>query len=48
MKSIDDVKAFREGLKSGDAVAFRVFRKLGNPRPGVTSWTPFFAAGTLP
>jgi serine protease Do len=48
MKSIDEVKTFREGLKSGDAVAFRVFRKLGNPRPGVTSWSPFFAAGTLP
>lgn len=48
MKSMDDVMRFREGLKSGDAVAFRVFRKLGNPRPGVTSWSPFFAAGTLP
>ncbi|MDZ7636998.1 MAG: trypsin-like peptidase domain-containing protein [Bryobacterales bacterium] len=48
MKSMEDVLRFREGLKSGDAVAFRVFRKLGNPRPGVTSWSPFFAAGTLP
>lgn len=48
MKSMEDVVRFREGLKSGDAVAFRVFRKLGNPRPGVTSWSPFFAAGTLP
>lgn len=48
MKSIDDVMRFRDGLKPGDAVAFRVFRKLGNPRPGVTSWSPFFAAGTLP
>ncbi len=48
MKSIDDLMRFREGLRPGDAVAFRVFRKLGNPRPGVTSWSPFFAAGTLP
>lgn len=48
MKSMEDVMHFRKGLRPGDAVAFRVFRKLGNPRPGVTSWAPFFAAGTLP
>ena len=48
MLSMDDIMRFREGLKAGDAVAFRVFRKLGNPRPGITSWSPFFAAGTLP
>ena len=48
VKSADDVRRSREALQPGDAVAFRVFRKLGNPRPGVTSWTPFFAAGNVP
>jgi serine protease Do len=48
VKTVEDVRAFREQLKPGDAVAFRVYRRLGEPRPGVTTWTRFFAAGTVP
>lgn len=48
VKSVEDVRKFREQLRPGDAVAFRVFRRIGAPRPGVTTWTRFFAAGTVP
>lgn len=48
VSSVEDIRAYRERLRPGDAVAFRVFRKLGSPRPGATTWTRFFAAGTVP
>lgn len=47
-KSVEDIRSYRERLRPGDAVAFRVFRRLGSPRPGTTTWTRFFAAGTIP
>ncbi|MCW5964984.1 MAG: trypsin-like peptidase domain-containing protein [Bryobacterales bacterium] len=48
VRSVEDIRTYRERLRPGDAVAFRVFRKLGSPRPGATTWTRFFAAGTVP
>jgi serine protease Do len=48
MTSVDDIQSYRQELQPGDAVAFRVFRRLGSPRPGSVTWTRFFAAGTVP
>ncbi len=48
VNTVEDIRAYRERLRPGDAIAFRVFRKLGSPRPGTTTWTRFFAAGTVP
>ncbi len=48
VRSVEDIRSYRERLRPGDAVAFRVYRKLGAPRPDATTWTRFFAAGTVP
>jgi serine protease Do len=42
--STDDVKRIQQGLKPGDAVAFRVLRRTDRN----SGWQPSFLAGTLP
>jgi serine protease Do len=44
VKSVDDVKRIQGALKPGEAVAFRVLRKVR----GQQEWQPLFLAGTLP
>ncbi|MCU0226170.1 MAG: trypsin-like peptidase domain-containing protein [Bryobacterales bacterium] len=48
IRAVEDIRTYRERLRPGDAIAFRVYRKLGSPRPDTTTWTRFFAAGTVP
>jgi serine protease Do len=43
--SVEEVRSVREGLKEGDAVAFRVYRGYGRNEASM-NWQPFFAAGT--
>jgi serine protease Do len=40
----EDITRLRDGLKPGDAVQFRVMRRVGRG----TEWAPTFVAGTLP
>jgi serine protease Do len=42
----DDLKRLQQNLKAGDAVQFRVMRRVGGRNS--TEWQPAFVAGTLP
>ena len=47
VSSTDDFQRIQKSLKSGDAVAFRVYRNAGAGRNGA-GWQSLFLAGTLP
>ncbi len=47
VNSVDDVKRIQATLKSGDAVAFRVMRRVGGMGQS-GQWQSLFVAGTLP
>jgi S1-C subfamily serine protease len=46
--SFEDVKKIQAKLKPGDAVAFRVLRKLPGATRGQFEWNPAHLSGTLP
>jgi serine protease Do len=46
--STEDFQNIQKSLKTGDAVAFRVFRNVGAGRNGNGGWQALFLAGTLP
>jgi len=46
VNNTDDLKKLQQNLKSGDAVQFRVMRRVGGRNS--TDWQPAFVAGTLP
>ncbi len=49
VNSTDDFQRIQKSLKSGDAVAFRVYRNVGASRGAAGSgWQSIFLAGTLP
>jgi serine protease Do len=48
VNSFEDVKKIQAKLKPGDAVAFRVLRKLPGTTRGQFEWTPAHLSGTLP
>ncbi|HCC58838.1 MAG TPA: hypothetical protein DEQ47_16580, partial [Solibacterales bacterium] len=47
VSSTDDFQRIQKSLKTGDAVAFRVYRNLGTGRNG-SGWQSLFLAGTMP
>jgi serine protease Do len=48
VSSFEDVKKIQSKLKPGDAVAFRVLRKMPGATRGQFEWTPAHLSGTLP